>query len=344
MTQRLRPLRQALAGRVEAGDHVTVLLVTTSGGPYVESAESRIRDRYAMGTALGVGCYVPENEGNLAFVEWESSGSNQPVPYEWYRLRRTRGCGEEGSRANDVLVVWFPDEALSRGFLTTLSLFAQALVCEESRQNGDCRLADSPRKLVALNPALQRAVSFKVLGPRSSSAFRALLDEAGDLAAGPREGIGIWPNADGWMELYSPWSTAMKGLLAYGLKTKSGTGGACRTYEACEQEFYRRLNQANLRMVYDIGSDERLFETLVAELERRQVRLGWDAVILIGEWDSFTAGPCPSNSGPPPARKSRPFRRRTSEPSSCRLRSKRGARRFPAPSTFKSNVLPIMNP
>jgi hypothetical protein len=26
---------------------------------------------------------------------------------------------------------------------------------------------------------------------------------------------------------------------------------------------------------------------LIAELERRQVRLGWDAVILIGEWDSF---------------------------------------------------------
>ena len=30
-----------------------------------------------------------------------------------------------------------------------------------------------------------------------------------------------------------------------------------------------------------------MFGVLVEELERRQVRLGWDAVILIGEWDSF---------------------------------------------------------
>ena len=29
------------------------------------------------------------------------------------------------------------------------------------------------------------------------------------------------------------------------------------------------------------------FDSLVEELERRQVRFGWDAVILIGEWDSF---------------------------------------------------------
>ncbi|MGQ0666405.1 MAG: hypothetical protein ACT4O4_05160 [Nitrospiraceae bacterium] len=287
MTQRLRPLRQALGQRAKAGDRVTVLLVTTSGGPYVESAESRIRDRYAMGTALGVGCYVPENEGNLAFVEWEQQGASQAIPYEWYRLRKTRVCGDEGARATVVLVVWFPDEALSRGFLATLTSFSQALVCEESDQKGDCLLTDDRRRLVRLNLTLQRAVTFKIVGPRSSSAFRALLGEAGALDAGPRDGIGVWPNTDGWIELYSPWSTAMKGLLAYGLKAESGKGSACTTYQACEQEFYRRLTDANLRMVYDIGSDDRLFETLVAELERRQVRLGWDAVILIGEWDSF---------------------------------------------------------
>jgi hypothetical protein len=79
----------------------------------------------------------------------------------------------------------------------------------------------------------------------------------------------------------------MKGLLAYGLKTDAGKGKACTTYESCEQEFYRRLSDANVRLAYDIGSDDRLFQSLVEELERRQVRLGWDSVILIGEWDSF---------------------------------------------------------
>lgn len=287
LIERLRPLRQSIAARVKHGDRLTVLLVTTSGGPYVESAESRIRDRYAVGTALGVACYAPEDEGHLSFVEWEPQGPLQALPYEWYRLRKTRVCGEPGMRDQNVLVVWLPDEALSRGFFATLTSFSQALVCQESKQKSECQLTDEKPKLVRLNPLLQRAVTFKLVGPRSSSAFRTLLEEAGELYADPHEGIAIWPNADGSIELYSPWASAMKGLLAYGLKTESGKGAACATYEACEGEFALRLKQANIRLLYDVGSDDRLFETLVAELERRQVRLGWDAVILIGEWDSF---------------------------------------------------------
>ncbi len=286
LTQRLRSLRQAIADRVKDGHHVTVLVVTTSGGPYVESAESRVRDRYAVGTALGVACYVPEQEGQLSFVEWDQ-GSLSALPYEWYRLRKTRVCGEEGARAQDVLVVWFSDETLSRGFFASLTSFSQALVCRETAKKSECLLTEDSRRLVRLNPNLQQAVTFKILGPRTSSAFRALLAEAGESYAEPHEGIGVWPNGDGWIELYSPWSSAMKGLLAYGLKTGGGKGAACATYVSCEQEFARRLSDANIRLTYDIGSDDQLFDALVEELERRQVRLGWDAVILIGEWDSF---------------------------------------------------------
>ncbi|MBL8074675.1 MAG: hypothetical protein JNL29_09905 [Nitrospira sp.] len=287
LTQRIRSIRQAITERVRDGQHVTVLLVTTSGGPYVESTESRIRDRYAVGTALGVSCYVPEQEGQLSFVEWGSQGPLPALPYEWYRLRRTRLCDEESPRSQSVLVVWFPDDALSRGFFADLTSFSQALVCREAEKKSECLLTDDQRKLVRLNPQLQRAVTFKILGPRSSSAFRAILAEAGESYAEPHAGVGVWPNADGWIELYSPWSSAMKGLLAYGLKSTGGNGSACDSYTSCEQEFTRRLTGANIRLAYDIGSDEQLFESLVEELERRQVRLGWDAVILIGEWDSF---------------------------------------------------------
>ncbi|MEK6586430.1 MAG: hypothetical protein AABZ24_08790, partial [Nitrospirota bacterium] len=287
LTQRLRSLRHAIADRVKDGHHVTVLLVTTSGGPYVESTESRVRDRYAVGTALGVACYVPEQEGQLSFVEWDPQGPLSALPYEWYRLRKTRVCGEEGARAQDVLVVWFPDDALSRGFFASLTAFSQALVCREAEKKSECLLTNDTRRLVRLNPNLQQAVTFKILGPRTSSAFRALLAEAGESYAEPHEGVGVWPNVDGWIELYSPWSSAMKGLLAYGLNTDGGKGTACATYAACEQEFARRLSDANIRLAYDIGSDDQLFDSLVEELERRQVRLGWDAVILIGEWDSF---------------------------------------------------------
>ena len=286
LAQRLRPLRQAIAERVKSGQRLTVLLTTTSGGPYVESTESRLRDRYAIGTALGVACYAPEDESHLSFIDWERHSPVQGVPYEWYRLRKTRNCGEAGSRADSVLVIWLPDEALSRGFLATLTSLSQGLVCQETGK-GECVLAADKRKLVRLNASLQQAVTFKIIGPRSSSAYRALLDEAGTLYGDPHEGLAVWPNADGSIELYSPWASAMKGLLAYGLKAESGKGAACAIYADCEHEFYRRLADANMRLVSDVGSDEQRFKSLIAELERRQVRLGWDAVILIGEWDSF---------------------------------------------------------
>jgi hypothetical protein len=287
LTQRLRPLRQAIADRVKKDERITVLLVTISGDPYAESTESRLRDRYAVGTALGVACYVPEDAGHLSFIEGNTQGAGHALPYEWFRLRKTRVCGEGQDRAQNTLVIWIPEDTLSRGFLATLTSLSQAMVCQEAKQQSECLLTDDRRKLVRLNPALQQAVTFKLVGPRSSSALRDLLEEAGKLYADPHEGGGVWPNADGTIELYSPWASAMKGLLAYGLKKEGGKGPACQTYEACEQEFFHRLAAADVRLVYETGSDDRLFGTLIEELDRRQVRLGWDAVILIGEWDSF---------------------------------------------------------
>ncbi|MEP6958013.1 MAG: hypothetical protein ABI980_04730 [Nitrospirota bacterium] len=288
LIQRLKPLRQAIADRVKAEEKITVLLVTMSGDPYAESAESRIRDRYAVGTALGVACYVPEDEGHLSFIEGDIQGPRHALPYEWYRLRKTRVCGQGQDRvAQSTLVMWIPDDALSRGFLSTLTFLSQALVCQESKQKSECLMAEDRPKLVRLNPMVQQAVTFKLVGPRSSSALRDILDEAGELYAEPHKGVGVWPNADGTIELYSPWASAMKGLLAYGLKKEGGKGPRCETYEACEKEFFHRLAAADVRLVYETGSDDRLFDTLIEELDRRQVRLGWDAVILIGEWDSF---------------------------------------------------------
>ena len=236
LAQRLRTLRHAIQERVEGGQRIIVLLITTTGGPYVESTESRLRDRYAVATALGAACYVPEDESHLSFVHWEPQGPVQGLPYEWFRLRKTRACAPPGSRAESVLVVWLPDEALSRGHIATLTSLSQGLVCQESGKD-ECQLTGEKTPLVRLNPSVQQAVTFKIVGPRSSSAYRALLDEVGALHGGRHEGIGIWPNADGSIELYSPWASAMKGLLAYGLKAESGKGQACATYEDCEHEF-----------------------------------------------------------------------------------------------------------
>ena len=147
LSQRLRPLRQAIADRVKQDERITVLLVTMSGDPYAESTESRIRDRYAVGTALGVACYVPEDEGRLSFIEGDNQGAGHALPYEWFRLRKTRVCGEGQDRIQSTLVVWIPDDTLRRGFLATLTSLSQAMVCQESKQKNECLLTDDRRKL-----------------------------------------------------------------------------------------------------------------------------------------------------------------------------------------------------
>src|SRR5689334_6035014 len=207
LAQRLGPLRHAIADRVHSGERLTVLLIATAGGPYVESTESRLRDRYAVATALGAACYAPEDENELSFAYWDSGSAVRGLPYEWYRLRKTRLCAPAGTRADSVLVVWLPDEALSNGFFAALTSLSQALVCREAGKH-DCALTGSKPTLVRLDPALQRAVSFKIIGPRSSSAYRSLLEEAGELYAKPHPDVGVWPNTDGAIELYSPWASA----------------------------------------------------------------------------------------------------------------------------------------
>ncbi len=64
----------------------------------------------------------------------DTQGADHALPYEWYRLRKTRVCGEGQDRAQSTLVIWIPDESLSRGFLATLTSLSQALVCQESKQ------------------------------------------------------------------------------------------------------------------------------------------------------------------------------------------------------------------
>src|SRR4026207_2126088 len=113
---------------------------------------------------------VPGDEARLSFVDWEAASPVQGLPYEWYRLRKTRFCGSAGGRADSVLVVWLPDEALNHGFFTTLTSVSQGLVCQETTTR-ECHLTASKPPLVRLDPALQRAVSFKIIGPRASSAL-----------------------------------------------------------------------------------------------------------------------------------------------------------------------------
>ena len=73
-------------------------------------------------------------------------------------------------------------------------------------------------------------ISIKLIGPRTSSEFRSILEE---IERRNPHNIYRWQQLDKMLEVYSPWATAMAGVLLQELK--SWKGEACQTYSTCEK-------------------------------------------------------------------------------------------------------------
>lgn len=274
----------------EPGKQVTVLLVMTRGGSYVDDSEWRIRDRYAVEAALEVGCFKPEQTQFLSYFTWnfKTDFGSRPfhTPYEWYRRSKIavcQGLGEKVEKGNDrhVLVLWLAAEESERFILRRIDALLTMV------------LKETPRNFRA-------KVTAQLVGPRSSSEFRALLKEIQERGQTEREGDDkkakpfSWQRENRRLALYSPWATAMPGLLAYGLKRPTqGEGKECNSYAAGKEMFHQLLSDAGLDLQYRTDSDRVLFESLFDELNRRQVTVGKDSIVLIGEWDSFYARALP---------------------------------------------------
>ena len=72
----------SLKAKVEASDGpILALIVMTQGDSSIEGSEARMRDRYAVGAALEVGCYSP-GQGRVAVLfclEFPSVGTSQNI-------------------------------------------------------------------------------------------------------------------------------------------------------------------------------------------------------------------------------------------------------------------------
>lgn len=92
---------------------ISVLLVLTSGGPYAEDTEMRIRDRYALVSALGAGCFIPFHPEHIHYftltledILEDQKKRDLRVPYEWYRPRKVGNCMPPPQSPPRVLVLW----------------------------------------------------------------------------------------------------------------------------------------------------------------------------------------------------------------------------------------------
>jgi hypothetical protein len=286
---RVGAIRQGVDDRIkqDQGGPITVLLVMTEGGASGESREIRIRDRYAIGSALGIACFIPQGEDELSYVEWrDRAGTSRVLPYEWYE-QGPRKCTLNPASAQAVLVLWISSEITGDRPIEMLRHLTQSILCERGTI-GACRQGGEGDGTVPLDLHREQHVRFKIMGPRSSSGFRNLLEEAAVSAKGGEDHL-LWANAGGRVELYSPWATTMPKLLTQGLSVtaKPAESTECVSSDASRAQLCWILLRVGIELKHSIGSDDQLFETLVHELERRRVKFERDAVILIAEWDSF---------------------------------------------------------
>ncbi|MCW5797096.1 MAG: conserved membrane protein of unknown function [Nitrospira sp.] len=277
-------LKNKIRQSAERGEQVTALIMMTRGGAYVDDSEWRIRDRYAVEAALEVGCFKAAQTQYLSyFIANFESGPNHhffAVPYEWYRHSKIAACrrssdAEGETKDQQVLLLWVAADEFGPSILQ--------------------RIDELLTKIQKHSP-----VTAKIIGPRSSSEFRSILKEIEEKGQAQQERAGAkstsftWKNNGGHIEIYSPWATAMPGLLSYRLKSPTQNGGVeCQSYQTCSRMFDRLLSDAGLDLRYHIDNDRALFESLFHELNRRQVTVGEDSIVLIGEWDSFYARALP---------------------------------------------------
>lgn len=285
-------LKEKIKALAKRGGQVTALVVMTRGGSYVDDSESRIRDRFAVEAALEVGCFKPEQTQFLSYFTWNfKADSGSPfrsfaTPYEWYRRSRIAACrapseAEGEGKDREVLVLWVAADEFGQLILQPIDELLKMF----RPQN--------------VTPKVAANVTAKIVGPRSSSEFRSMLKEIQERGQTQKEGADkktapfSWQEGNGQMELYSPWATAMPGLLSYRLKGTNQGAAECRSYASCSDRFHQLLSEAGLALRYRIDSDKVLFESLFEELHRRQVTVGKDSIVLIGEWDSFYARALP---------------------------------------------------
>lgn len=279
-----------LSGKIkEAGnERVLALVVMTGGGTSVEAVEERIRDRYAVGAALEVGCFAPDKAESLSYFTWnyripskaqskEEKLLSQYTPYEWYSLDTVRACPYSGlsQTIEKVLVLWVKRWEGEERILARIDALLSVLA---SRLSSDKRTVS------------ELPFQVKLVGPRTSSEFRSILQEIEK--HNPKEKY-RWQQTKKNLQVYSPWATAMPDLLLRGLKEqKNENGQVCLPHAECEV-LKQLLERAGLDLSYRVTSDDVLFDSLLRELERRRVAIGRDRIVLIGEWDSFYARALP---------------------------------------------------
>ena len=159
-----------------------ILPVFVDGSPYVNGAESRLNDRYAVVSALGAAGYIPESGEYIRFFKWHR---NQAGNLGNHPIKNTRTGPQRGTRAEvDEMEMLIPAELyFPTAKLRDKPYGKPVLILWLKEQDA------SPEPLMFLNDLLTYfkkstskassdiSVAYDVLGPRSSATLSGMLKE-----------------------------------------------------------------------------------------------------------------------------------------------------------------------
>ncbi|MDN5752228.1 MAG: hypothetical protein L0H15_02970 [Nitrosospira sp.] len=287
---------------IEVWSGLRVLPVFVDGSPYSSGAESRLNDRYALLSALGVAGYVPESGDYIRFFKWnreigkecnreidekcnrkidkEKKGSAiQPVviPVELFqpKAKLQNAKLQNKSDSKPVLILWLKQQDFGEKPLESLNDLVADL------NSAFCTAFDKSEELKKKADTCGIDHIYRVLGPRFSTGLSAMLKE---LQPTPHACLGELKGA----KFFSPWATAEVTFLL----DDSPHQPACVDTSRIVKE---RFKKAEIEFTRTIGTDAMLAEHLLQELKRREVELkpcsgpgcNNDKVALISEWDTL---------------------------------------------------------
>ncbi|HJT19235.1 MAG TPA: hypothetical protein VJ746_02115 [Nitrospira sp.] len=251
---------------------LTMLIGTLDDSPYSEGRETRIRTRYAVGSALDQVCYVPESSETIGYMvipieKLDARGNrltngHQPtpllVPFEWYRKRRVMTCEHIEQYPDRVLVLWVNKSEIDTAPLHYLGKLVTHLVSAPSSGRPS-------------------TVAIKLLGPWGSDLFRVMLRET------MNESDSIsWSGSK--VELLTPWATVAPELI---MASEDNFWLRKDTPYSAEATIGMYLKTKGVDWAYSIISDRYVLAELAEELFRRDVDIGTSNIALISEWDTF---------------------------------------------------------
>ena len=242
--------------QAEAPSDFLLLPVFVDGSPYASGVESRLRDRYALVSALGAAGYQPESGESIRYFVRQGS-EHLVVPVEAFFGRPTSA---DPKRSTQVLVLWLKEQDFSPKPLLSLD-----------------------QLIIEIREALkEKKPAYRVIGPRSSGSLGAMVGELKSLfGADPSPGGSHRPSMAAsrrqldqlkGVQFYSSWATAADPVLLGELQGPDAARGVEQWFEA-----------GGMMLIRTIGTDAVLAEQLLEELKRRRI----DLTIPRGE-----AGPC----------------------------------------------------